>query len=314
MNIPVRNIKGAAPLAVAAAVSALVAACASAPRTPPAAEAVRERLTMLQSESALAGKADAAMQDAETAVRTAEMPQDDKALTAHRVYLADRKVESARALAEMRVAEEQQTELANQRERARLDARTREADAAAQRARTAQAEGEVQQRAAQVARDDAGAARMQSEQLEQEASRMRQQISDLQAEVTERGIVVTVGDMLFTSGKANLQVGTTGSLDKLATFLGEHPERVVRIEGHTDNVGTADSNYLLSQRRAESVKSYLVGNGVGAGRLTTVGVGEDVPVADNSSAVGRQMNRRVEVVISNDGKAAVTMPPASASN
>lgn len=306
MNISLTNIKGAAPLAVAAAVSALVAGCASAPRVAPAAEAVRVRLTALQSDPQLAGKADAAIQDAEAAVRTAEMPQGDKVLTAHRVYLADRKVESARALAEMRVAEEQQTQLANQRERARLDARTREADAAAERARMAQAEGEVQRRAADAARDEAGAARLQTDQLEQQASRMRQQISDLEAEVTERGIVVTVGDMLFTSGKANLQQGTTGNLDKLVTFLGEHPQRMVRIEGHTDSVGTAESNHLLSLRRAESVKSYLVGNGVGVDRVTTAGLGEDVPVADNSTSIGRQMNRRVEVIINHE--------PSSASN
>jgi outer membrane protein OmpA-like peptidoglycan-associated protein len=289
MNTPLnKTLRGAAPLAVATAVAALLSACASAPPERSAAADVRERLSTLQRDSALAGKADAAMRDAESAVQTAEMKEGDKPLTAHRVYLADRKVETARALAEMRVAEELQTELAGQRETARLDARTREADAARERARSAQAEGEAQRLAAVAARDQAGAARQQSRDLEREADELRQQISDLEAEVTERGIVLTVGDMLFASGRANLLPGTSGNLDKLATFLEAHPE----------------SNYQLSQRRAESVKSFLVGKGVGAQRLTTVGAGEDVPVADNSSAIGRQMNRRVEVIISNEAPAA----------
>jgi outer membrane protein OmpA-like peptidoglycan-associated protein len=307
MNISLnKNLHGAPPLAVCTAVAALLAACASAPRAPPAAEAVRERLTALRDDPALAGKADVALQDAEAAVRSAEMPERDKVLTAQRVYLADRKVESARAQAEMRVAEEQQTELANQRERARLEARTREADAAAARARTAQMEGEAQKLAAEAARNDAGTARMQAKQLEREAGALREQISDLEAKVTERGIVMTVGDMLFTSGKANLQTGTTGNLDKLAAFLDDHPQRMVRIEGHTDSAGSSESNYDLSQRRAESVKSYLMERGVAASRLTTVGFGEDVPLADNASAIGRQVNRRVEVIISNEASASAS--------
>lgn len=293
MNTSALTMQRIAPLAVAAVISAVLVACASAPRTVPAAAAVRERLNSLQQDATLAGKADVAMQDAESAVRTAEIPQGDKALSAHRVFLADRKVESARAIAEMRVAEEQQGELGDQRERARLDARTREADAASARARSAQVEGDTQRRAADAARTEADA-------LQEQAGELRQQISDLQAQVTERGIVMTVGDMLFISGKASLLTGTTGNLDKLATFLDGHPQRTVRIEGHTDSTGTSEANYQLSQRRAESVKSYLVGRGVGSARLTTAGIGEDVPVGDNASPLGRQVNRRVEVIISNE--------------
>ncbi|MFU8822592.1 MAG: OmpA family protein, partial [Gammaproteobacteria bacterium] len=89
------------------------------------------------------------------------------------------------------------------------------------------------------------------------------------------------------------------NLDKLAAFLGEYPDRTVLIEGHTDSVGSEESNQFLSQRRAESVRSYLVNRGVQAHRITTAGLGEGSPVASNDTATGRQQNRRVEVIISN---------------
>ena len=116
-------------------------------------------------------------------------------------------------------------------------------------------------------------------------------------------MVLTLGDVLFASGKANLLSGATGNLDKLAAFLNKYPDRTVVIEGYTDNVGSEDYNQGLSERRADSVKSYLAGQGIGALRLSALGKGESGAVADNSSATGRQQNRRVEVVISNPAAA-----------
>ncbi len=111
--------------------------------------------------------------------------------------------------------------------------------------------------------------------------------------------MLTLGDVLFASGRAELNPGTANNLNQLVTFLGKYPSRTVIIEGHTDSVGDDNYNQGLSQRRADSVRSYLVRHGVDAARITAMGAGESTPVAGNESATGRQQNRRVEVIISN---------------
>ncbi len=118
----------------------------------------------------------------------------------------------------------------------------------------------------------------------------------MNARRTERGIVVTLGDMQFDSGRSQLQPGGTRSVTQLAEFLTRHPQRRAVIEGHTDSVGRRADNQDLSDRRAQSVLAALVDLGVGADRLHATGYGPDSPVASNASAAGRQMNRRVEVV------------------
>lgn len=179
-----------------------------------------------------------------------------------------------------------------QSEQARLTARTREAD----RAREDAASSRL---AAERARSDADAAREETLAAGRATDELRQQIAELNARETDRGLVVTLGDLLFETGKSDLKGGTVSNLDKLSAFLYEYADRTVLIEGHTDNVGSDDFNFNLSQRRADSVKSYLVGQGIQSNRLTTAGLGEGSPVAGNDTATGRQQNRRVEVVISN---------------
>jgi outer membrane protein OmpA-like peptidoglycan-associated protein len=121
----------------------------------------------------------------------------------------------------------------------------------------------------------------------------------MNAKQTERGLVMTLGDLLFATGRSELRAGTVNNLDKLALFLKQHQDRDVLIEGHTDNVGSEEANLSLSQRRADSVMSYLQQQGVASIRLGSSGKGESSPVASNDSASGRQMNRRVEVIIRN---------------
>jgi outer membrane protein OmpA-like peptidoglycan-associated protein len=103
---------------------------------------------------------------------------------------------------------------------------------------------------------------------------------------------------LFATGRSELKSGATANLDRVTAFMNEYPKRTAAIEGFTDSMGSEEMNQSLSQRRADAVKSYLVGQGVGSARLSTSGRGENAPVADNESAAGRQQNRRVEVVIS----------------
>jgi outer membrane protein OmpA-like peptidoglycan-associated protein len=279
--------------------SVLLAACAVAPLKPDGAAEARNKLTQLQSDPNLANRAPLAVKEADAAVRAAEQPQTDKELGAHLVYMADRKVEIARAQADTSLAEDQRAALSAQREKARLDARTHEADVAEGKVASARAEGAEQKAAADRARDDAGAAQLAAANSEQQNVELQRQIDELHAKPTDRGLVVTLGDVLFASGKADVMSGAAGNLNRLAAFLNKYPDRTVVIEGYTDNVGSEQYNQGLSERRADSVKSYLAGQGIGLLRLSASGKGESGAVADNSSATGRQQNRRVEVVISN---------------
>jgi len=279
--------------------SVLLAACAAAPLKPDGAYEVRSKLTQLQSDPNLAGRAPLAIKEADAAVRTAEQPQTDQELAAYRVYLADRKVDTARAQAETRLAEDQRAALSAQRESARLAARTHEADTAKSQVAIARAEGAEQKLAADQARSESDAAHLAAANSEQQTTELQRQIDELQARVTDRGLVLTLGDVLFESGRADLKMGAAGNLNKLVLFLNKHPDRSVAIEGYTDSVGSEDYNQALSQRRADSVRSYLVGQGIGSGRLTASGLGMSDPVAGNDSAAGRQQNRRVEVIVSN---------------
>jgi len=277
----------------------LTAACTTASVKPDGAGEARVKLTQLQSDSRLASRAAAEIKDADAAVHAAEQPEVNKELAAHRLYLADRKVDTAKALAETRLAEDQRTEITAQRDSARLDARTHEADTAKGAAATARAEGAEQKLAADQARGEAVAAQLAAARSEQQAAELQRQIDVLQAKPTDRGLVLTLGDVLFTTGRADLKPGASDNLNKLVAFLDKYPQRDVAIQGYTDSVGTDDYNQRLSERRADSVKSYLAERGVSSMRISASGKGRSDPVADNDSASGRQQNRRVEVIISN---------------
>ena len=316
MNTSTHNVHIQGKTLIAAALaSLLLAACAATPVKPAGAEAARARLTQLQSNPDLATRAPVAMKDAELAVRVAEQPQTDVEIANYNVYMADRKVDIAVAQAETALAEDQRVGLAQQRDKARLDARTREADVATSKLASARVEIADQKSQAETTRlaaaDAAQQAALQSAQqsAQQSAELQRQaamqsaelqrQLDELHAKATDRGMVLTLGDVLFASGRADLKVGATNNLNRLVAFLNNYPDRTVVIEGYTDNIGGDDYNLGLSQRRADSVKSYLTGQGIASMRLTSTGKGLSNPIAGNDSAAGRQQNRRVEVIIDN---------------
>jgi len=292
---------------IAAAVAAvLLAACASTPVEPDGAAALRARLTQLQSDPQLGSRAPLAMEQANIAVTAAEKPETDKVRVAHLEFMADRKISIARAEAESQLAVDQRKGLAEQREAMRLQARTQEADAANQRANMAQANTDAANSRADAAQANASdqaqqadAARLAAADAARQADELQRQIDGLQARVTDRGLVLTLGDVLFASGAASLNPNGDQHLAKLAAFLSKYMDRTALIVGYTDSVGGQDYNLGLSQRRADSVKFYLVQQGIDSSRLSASGQGMSSPVADNSSATGRQQNRRVEVVIEN---------------
>jgi outer membrane protein OmpA-like peptidoglycan-associated protein len=173
------------------------------------------------------------------------------------------------------------------------------AAAETERATRAKAEAEQARMAARTEAERAARAKSAADQLMRE-------LSDLKAKQTERGIVLTIGDVLFATGKADLSSDALRSVDKLADFLQKYPNRNVLIEGHTDSVGSDEFNLTLSQKRADSVKETLTSRGIGEGRIATKGYGKKYPVAGNDTAAGKQQNRRVEVIILNEGVKAET--------
>jgi outer membrane protein OmpA-like peptidoglycan-associated protein len=135
---------------------------------------------------------------------------------------------------------------------------------------------------------------------ERESQRLQEQMRELQAQQTERGMVLTLGDVLFDTGKSTLKAGAYSTIDRLAQVLKESPNRKVMIEGHTDSTGSEETNQLLSQQRALAVQSALLERGVPAAQVAAVGKGESSPVASNDDAAGRQRNRRVDLIVSQD--------------
>jgi outer membrane protein OmpA-like peptidoglycan-associated protein len=140
----------------------------------------------------------------------------------------------------------------------------------------------------------------QRNQATAETARLQAEVDQLKATPTPRGLVLTLGDVLFDTGRAELNPGAGRKLDQLAQFLNEHKDRRVQIDGFTDSVGTDAYNEDLSQRRADAVKAALLSRGVDASRIGTEGYGKAYPVANNNDSGGRQLNRRVEVVIGGD--------------
>lgn len=239
-----------------------------------------------EAQADVASAAHIASQQAKTAMAVAQAKTNDAAI-------ASADVERERARADIRTAEAQRAlALANT---AQNQAALAQAQAQAARLQSANAEQRATGAEAQAAAAQASAAAVQKQNAE-----LQQQLSELQAQQTERGMLVTLGDVLFEFGRADVKPGAENALRKLADFLQKNPARRVLIEGHTDSVGSAAANSLLSERRAQAVAGALQRLGVPAARMTTVGYGKDYPIADNATDTNRALNRRVEVYIADN--------------
>jgi len=319
----------------AAAALALLAGCTTAPKKDLALEQVRAQLDELKANQELAGYAPQALGEAERALRQAETATGNHTYRIHLIYMADRRIQIARAIAQREQLEAEYIRLNEERnallvrasqmeaERARFEAeqarmiseaqaedarRAREeAELAARReaesARTAeQAQEEAEQAKALAASSVTAAelARREAELAVEQANTLRRQLENLQLRQTESGVVVTLGDVLFETGETELRDEAMESLVEVVDLLQSEPEKLIRIEGHTDSTGNADANLRISQQRADAVLNALVSLGVDGGRVTAVGMGQDFPIASNDSDEGRAQNRRVDVILLDD--------------
>jgi OmpA-OmpF porin, OOP family len=251
----------------------LLAACASAPQRNDQLEQARVEVQNLaadpmaqQAASDDLSAARASLDQAQGAFQQKALPEKVNQLA----YLAMRHAQAGEARISEARARQEVAKAQQDREHILLEAREHET---------------------QVAKTQAAAAQSQLADTQQE-------LKDLQAKQTNRGLVMTLSDVLFDTGRATLKPGADRDLDRLAQALKDNANTRVLIEGHTDSVGGDEYNLALSQKRAESVADALQMRGVPADRYQVKGLGKDFPVASNATSAGRQQNRRVEIVFS----------------
>ena len=293
---------------------------------------LRRELQTLRNDQDINRRAPLAVADAERAVRQAAADGLNDDERNHRIRMAQRRIEIARAEAFREQAREEIDELDQARtrlllrasrievEQARLEAeqarrlstqtqeeieRTRRQamtadelrDEARRREEQAREEAAAARRLAEAQASEIELARREAELATQAAESLRRRLELLELRQTDRGVVVTLGDVLFESGQVELAAGARENLNDVVELLQSEPDKRVRIEGHTDSTGPASVNLRISQQRADAVRAELVAMGIQADRIQTVGMGEDFPIASNESAEGRARNRRVDVIL-----------------
>jgi outer membrane protein OmpA-like peptidoglycan-associated protein len=288
-------------------------------------ERLRASLNALAADPTLGGLAPAERALAEQAVQTLAQGSGGKAERAHRIYMAERRVDIAYAAAQAADQERKLAGLDREHDRILLEASQRELQRArmeserqrmemelrAEETERLRAEGEQQAQEAEAARAQAAQtqrlldaqaeaaklARKEAQLAEAAAGDLRKRLTNLRATRGAQGMQMTLDDIAFAPGQASLRPEAKASLGQLVAFVNRDPGKPIRIEGHTDSRGKPDSNRVLSQRRADSVRDALIAAGVAASRISSAGLGEDQPVASNDTEEGRARNRRVDVIL-----------------
>lgn len=290
-------------------IAALVGACSSTPKTTGLLDQARSAYSMAQDNPQVTSYAAMELKQAGDALELANaaarkndsVEQIDKL-----AYLARQKIALTQEVANRKAAEADIANAGQERDQIRLAQRTLEADQARihaeqarQVARIAVGNAMEAERQTELSRADAAQAQRQTLDAQARAADLEAQLADLAALKTERGMVITLGDVLFGTDHAQLTADGMRTAEKLASVLQKHPQRNVLIEGFTDSTGSTAHNQELSERRATSVRSALQDMGVAPGRVAVRGYGESFPIAANDTARNRQFNRRVEIVVSN---------------
>ena len=264
----------------------VLAACASTPQPNAALESARTAVQAAEADPNVNKYAALDMEAAKKQLDIADAAsmRHDEAAIAQPAYLAAQTARLAQAHAAAKADDARVAAGQAERDQIQLAARTRDVENA-----------NIATNAALGQRDAAA----------EHAASLQAEVDQLKATPTPRGLVLTLGDVLFDTGKAQLNPGSARKLDQLAQFLADHPERRVQIDGFTDSVGTDSYNQDLSQQRADAVKTALVTRGIDPARIESQGYGKGFPVADNADSGGRQLNRRVEVVIGGENGASI---------
>jgi outer membrane protein OmpA-like peptidoglycan-associated protein len=270
-----------------------MAGCASTPKSNEALEGARSIVQAAEADPSVAKYAPLDLQTAKSdlAVADAAFMRRDEPSIAQPAYMAAQNARLAQLRGAAKAADARVAAGQAERDSIVLAARTNQVDSA-NRAKDA----------ANRATDDAKIAR---DQATENAGRLQAEVDALKAKPTDRGLVLTLGDVLFETGSSTLSSGAGRNIERLVQFLTEHPERLIQIDGFTDSVGTDSFNLDLSQHRADAVRYQLVSRGISSTRIGTQGYGKAYPVAGNSESSGRQLNRRVEVVIGADNGTAI---------
>jgi outer membrane protein OmpA-like peptidoglycan-associated protein len=270
-----------------------IVGCASTPKSNEALESARSTVQAAQADPNAAKYAAVDLQAAKSdlAVADAAFIRRDEPSIAQPAYMAAQNARLAQLRGAAKADDARVAAGQAERDKIILAALTNQVDSA-NRAKDA----------ANRATDDAKISR---DQATENAARLQAEVDALKAKPTDRGLVLTLGDVLFETGSSTLSSGAARNMDRLVQFLTDHPERLVQIDGFTDSIGTDSFNEDLSQRRADAVRYQLVSRGIVSTRIATQGYGKAYPVASNSESSGRQLNRRVEVVIGSDNGTAI---------
>jgi outer membrane protein OmpA-like peptidoglycan-associated protein len=255
------------------ATAIVLAACASAPQRSEQLDQARAQIQTLSQDPLAQQAAGRDLEAARKSLQQAEIALQQKqplATVDHLAYLARRHAEAGEARVSEAHSRQEVARAQEDRNKILMDARSREAQNAQAQSQSAQAQ----------------------------LASAQQQLADLQAKKTDRGMVVTLGDVLFDTGQATLKPGANLALNRLAIFLSANPQTKIIVEGHTDSRGSDEYNEVLSERRARAVATELMSRGISTDQLQTLGRGKGYPVASNDTPEGRQQNRRVEIVFS----------------
>ena len=296
-------------IALASAVL-LISACASSPKSTAELDQAHSAYMQAQADPKTATYAGAEMQLASDALARADAAASGRESldTIDKLaYLAKQKIALARQVAIKKSAEADIANAATVRDQIRLNQRTLEANQARMKADDAERQAQAARDAAALATqqknmaqaNEADAQRLAAEAIAHN-QQLEAQLADLAVKKTERGLVITLGDVLFGTDVATLNANGMRMAQRLATVLQQNPARRVVVEGYTDSTGSSAHNKELSERRAMSVRTALVDMGVARDRIEDRGLGESNPVAPNDTAQNRQLNRRVEIILSDE--------------